>query len=280
MSRVVIVGAGELGGAVAYALASGDRVGRILLVDTAGKVAAGKALDIRQSAPVEGFHTQLDGTDDFSRVAGASVIVVADRFGGTEWQGEEGLGLLVRLAPYAGSAAIVFAGTTQATLIELAAGEARIARTRLVGSATEALASAARGIVAMEARCSPREVMLTVLGAPPSGFVVPWSEASIGGYALDRVLDQVQLTRIEARLPRLWPPGAYTLGTAAARVVEAILGSSRQSFSVLTLLSGEFGAKNRAGAIPALLSAGGIVHTRIPVLDGRERVLLGTALGV
>ena len=52
-------------------------------------------------------------------------------------------------------------------------------------------------MVALEAQCSPTEIGLTLLGAPPRGFVVPWSEASIGGHALERVLTQVQLSRIE-----------------------------------------------------------------------------------
>jgi malate/lactate dehydrogenase len=160
-----------------------------------------------------------------------------------------------------------------------ASREVSIPRARLIGSAPEALASAITAIVAMEARCAPGEVRLTVLGTPPNGFVVPWSEASIGGYALDRVLSQVQLSRIEARAARLWPPGPYTLGTAAARVVEALAGSSRRSFSVLTVLGGEFGVRNRVGAVPAHLSARGIVHTRVPALSTRERVQLETALG-
>lgn len=281
-SSIAIIGAGDLGGAVAQALASRDRVARILLVDAAAKVAAGKALDIQQSGAVAGFHARLDGTDDLTRAIGCDVCIVADRFGAgsPEWQGEEGLAMLKRLAPSLSSAPLVFAGTTHAPLIEVAVREAGLKRTRLVGSASEALASAVRAIVAMEARCAPREVMLTVLGAPPAGFVVPWSEASIGGYALDRALEQVQLTRIEARVARLWPPGPYALGMAAAQVTEAMINSSRASFAVITMLAGEFGAANRAGIVPARLSTTGIVHVRTPALNTRERVQLGTALGV
>jgi malate/lactate dehydrogenase len=122
-------------------------------------------------------------------------------------------------------------------------------------------------------------VILAVLGTPPAGFVVPWSEASIGGYALDRVLTQVQVRGIEGRVARLWPPGPYTLGTAAARIAEALVTSSRRSFSVLTMLGGEFGVRGRVGALPVLLSSHGIVHVRIPSLNPRERVQLETALG-
>jgi malate/lactate dehydrogenase len=130
----------------------------------------------------------------------------------------------------------------------------------------------------MEARCSPTEVMLNVLGTPPAGFVIPWSEASIGGFALERVLSPVQLTRLTARAARLWPPGPFALGQAAACVAAAVLHSSRRAFSVLTLLAGEFGVRGRVGAVPAILSTTGIVHTRVPSLSGRERVELETAL--
>ncbi len=280
-TTVAIVGAGDLGGAVAWALAASDDVQRLLLVDSQGSVAAGKALDIQQSGAVSGWHTRLEGTDDISRVQGAAVCVLADRAGqpAGEWQGDDALALLGRLAPYVGEVPMVMAGALQGPLMLSAGRELGLPRRRLIGSAPEALASAVKAIVALEARCSPTEVMLTVLGAPKAGFVIPWSEASIGGYALGSVLSQVQQVRVEALSQQLWPPGPGTLGTAAARVVSAVLQSSRRAHSVLTLLDGEFGVRHRVGAVPARLSATGIVETREPRLSTRERVQLETALG-
>ena len=216
--------------------------------------------------------------------------------------------MLARLNGYVGTAAgipaglgglppVVFAGTTQTALLLAASREAGIRRERLIGSAPEAFAAAVTAIVAMEARCSPSEVKVAVLGAPPGrpeglgglpsgisvqsgpSFVVPWSEASIGGYALERVLTQVQLARLENRLARLWPPGPYALGLAAARIVEAIVTSSRRSFTVLSVLGGEFGIRGRAGSLQVLLSPTGIAHVRVPTLNPRERVRIETALG-
>lgn len=281
MATVAIIGAGDLGGVIAQALAARDRVSRVRLVDAAAHAASGKALDIQQSGAVDAFHTRLDGTDDLSRVAGCHVCVIADRFGGKspEWQGDEALSMVTRLTSYLGDAPIVFGGAAHAELIGYASREARLPRERLIGSAPEALASAIAAIVAIEASCSSTEVALTVLGVPPSGFVVPWSEASVGGLTLDRVLSQVQLARIEARAARLWPPGPHALGTAAARVTEALLHASRRSFSVLTPLGGEFGVRDRVGALPAILAPRGIVHVRVPALTTRERVQLETALG-
>jgi malate/lactate dehydrogenase len=122
--------------------------------------------------------------------------------------------------------------------------------------------------------------MLTVIGRPPTGFVVPWSEASIGGYALQRTLSQAQLARIEARADHLWPPGPSSLGSAASAVTRAILSASRRSFSVLTWLEGEFGVRRVVGALPVQLEASGIADSRVPEMGSRERVRLQTALDV
>ena len=280
MSNVCILGAGELGGSTAHALARGERVGRVVLIDEHGTIAAGKALDIQQAGAVEGFHTHVTGTADITRVTGAAVVVVADAVRPSgEWQGEAGLSMMSRLQGYIGDAPIVFAGATHSELIHTAERDARFSRRRLLGSAPEALAAAIRSIVALEARCSPSEVTLSVLGAPPAGFVVPWSEASIGGYALERALSQVQIRQIEARVAHLWPPGPHALGAAAAGVVEALITSSRRAATVLTVLGGEFGVRGRVGALPCLVGPTGIIDVRLPTLNVRDRVQLETALG-
>ena len=279
MSTVAVFGAGDVGAACAQALALRDRAGRVLLIDSAASGAAGKALDIQQAGAIAGFHTRLEGTTDETRAIGCDVLVVADRLaaGSPEWQGEEALALLRRVAA-SSDVPIVLAGAAQATLMRSASRELRVAARRLIGSASEAFSSAVSAIVAMEARCSPTDVSVAVLGAPPDAFVIPWSEASIAGYALERTVTQVQLRRIEARTARLWPPGPYALGAAAAQVVEGMLDAARRSFNVLTILDGEFGVRNRVAAVPALLASHGVANIRTPLLNTREQVQLDTAL--
>src|SRR2546423_11335176 len=78
MREVAIVGAGELGGLVAHALARRNSAGLIRLIDDSGRVAEGKALDISQAAPVEGFATAIAGSTGLSAAAGADIVVIAD----------------------------------------------------------------------------------------------------------------------------------------------------------------------------------------------------------
>ncbi len=280
MSTVAILGAGPLGGAVAHAIAERGLASRVLLIDPTGQVAAGKALDIQQAGAITGTATHVNGTTETDRAIGCDVCVVADRGGaGGEWR-HESVEPIARLARSLGGAPLVFAGAEQDALMRTLAVETGIASRRMVGSASEALAAAIRAVVAMELGCSATEVSLSLLGRPPAGVVVPWVEASIGGYGLEKVMSQAQLARVEARVPRLWPPGAYTLGLAAADVVGAMLRTSRRPRSVLSVLDGEFGARQRVGAIPTFLGPSGILRTKVPTLNTRERVQVETALGI
>src|SRR5256885_12390885 len=79
MREVAIIGAGELGGALAHVLASRGAVRTLRLVDDKARVAEGKALDIAQAGPVQGFATEITGSGDVAAAGGGPVIVVADR---------------------------------------------------------------------------------------------------------------------------------------------------------------------------------------------------------
>lgn len=277
---MAIIGAGDLGGAVAQALATRESADRIVLVDEAASAAAGKALDIQQMCAITGAHPRLRGTADASEIMGCDACVVADRFGpaSSEWSGEDGRARLASLRVFVGTAPLLMAGVDQTALQKAAVREAGYRRQQVLGSAAEAYASAVKAIVALDARCAPAEVALSVLGAPSGGLVIPWSEASIGGYALQRVLDPVELGRIEQRAARLWPPRPYALGLAAAQVVEALLRTSRRTHNVFALLDGELGVRDRVASVPAFLDRSGITGVRQPSLSGREQVQLTTAL--
>jgi len=280
MQEVAIVGAGELGGALAHVLARRDAVRLIRLIDDKGRVAEGKALDIAQAAPVEGFATQLSGSTDWATGAGARVIVVADRFGRGEWSGDEGLQLVGQLARSAPAAVILCAGATQRELIDRGVRELRIGRMRLFGSAPDALAGGARALVALAANGSPRDVSLSVLGIPPSHTVIPWEDATLAGFSLTRILDEPSRRRIASRIAALWPPGPYALATAAALAIETIGGRTRRLVSSFVAPDTSAGVHSRTAAMPVRLGPAGIVDVISPTLSVVERVALENAIQV
>jgi malate dehydrogenase len=278
MQGVAIIGAGALGGALAHALAAADVVRTIRIVDESGHVAAGVALDIAQSSPISGFSTTVTGTADLIGAAGMDVVAVADRVQGGEWQGGDGLRLLQRLTRLAAGSVILCAGAAQRELVERGVRELGMPRERLLGSAPEALAAGLRAIVALEANGSPRDVSLTVLGVPPDHIVVPWEDASIGGFAATRALDGAARRRMAARVRLLWPPGPLALAAAAAQCARGLAGRSRQAVAAFVGPDDSQGRRVRAAALPVRLGSEGIARVELPALTARDRVALDNAM--
>jgi malate dehydrogenase len=278
MRVIAIIGAGELGGAAAYTLARQDAATAIRLIDDHGRVAEGKALDITQAAPIEGFTTEIAGSTDLMIAGGADIVVMADRAGSTEWQGEDAAMRLKRLVGLAPSAVIVCAGASQRDLIDRAVGELHIDRRRILGSAPEALASGVRALVALAINGSPQDVSVSVLGNPPAQTIIPWDDAAIGGYRLTRLLDEPTRRRLDSRLTAMWPPGPHALAAAVAKAVDAIFGRSRQMLSCFVAPDDSAGRRMRTAALPVTLGSRGVEAIVLPSLSVVDRVALDNAM--
>lgn len=281
MSFVAVIGAGELGGAAAQAIAALDCVAEVRLIDTAASVAAAVALDIMQAAPSHGYTTRVTASGDTRAAAGANAIVLADAFGppSKEWQGEEALALLRQLWAAAASDRTIFVcgGARLPALLPTAVRELRIDRKRIVGSAACAFESAARALVAPAVDGVGAAIDLMVVGAPGSLFA-SWSQATVSGEALATRLTAAQIAAFDARLPRLWPPGPYALASAAARACRDIVRGSRADLATFVVLDGEMQARGAVAALPVRLGPAGVVGIREPGLSAQERVRFGNAV--
>lgn len=278
MLDVAILGAGELGGSIAAVLARRQLARTIRLVDPHGQVAAGKALDIMQVAPIEGFAARISGSTEITTAAGATVLVVADRAAGTEWAGDDGLLLLKQLSQVAARRIVLCAGAEQRELIERGVRELGYPRGQLFGSAPEALAAAISALVALETNGSVRDVALMVLGRPPGNVVVPWEDVTVAGAAITRVLDEPARRRLAGRVAPLWPPGPYALANAAAEAIACISGRSRRIVSCFVAPDDSAGRRTRAAALPVRLGLEGIVKVEVPALSANARVALDNAM--
>jgi malate dehydrogenase len=278
MGFIAVVGSGALGGAVAQALAIRDRVSEVRLIDPAGQIARGKALDIQQSSPVDQFCTKLTAAESIDAAVGADAIVIADAAaGGAEHTGDAGLGLLRQLARSGSTSPIVCAGAGQRDLVGKAVEEVRMPRSAILGSAPAALESALRALAGLAIDGSGVEVGLRVVGVPPRAAVVAWEEATANGQPLSTEMPPHAIAGLAARIPGLWPPGPYALASAAARVVEAIVNGSRRRFSCFVVTeSGP--TRTSVGSMPVELGRGGVRRVVEPTLTTLERTALQSAL--
>ncbi len=268
MSLVAVFGAGPIGSAIAQRLAERGRVNRVLFIDDNKPVAEGKALDIQQSGPIEGYDTRLSADADPLAAASADVIVFADDTVNGAWDGDRGLALIGRLVRAGVAAPFVFAAPSQTALLETAARELHVAPNRLIGTAASAVSSIVASLVNIELGQTGTNVCVT--GRPPS-FVVGWSAATIDGALVSERVPAHRLLAISQSIGRLWPPGPQAISAPTTLIVEALIAGSRRLLPAVTILDGELGVRGRAGLLPVELGHGRVIRRDVPSLSPQER---------
>lgn len=253
---------------MAHRLLQRGRLPSVRIIDSSAAIAAGKALDIRQAAPVERFDVPVSTSDSVLAAASSAIIVVADDSAAGAWDGERGLGLVQQLVRAGSTAALVFAAPSQIPLMEICHRELGVAANRLIGTAPSALVGAVRALAGLELGVS--SVQLTVVGRPPA-FVIGWSAATTDGSLLtDRVAPH-RLAAISRTLPRLWPSGPYAIASATAAVVEALAAGSRRLLPAATIVEDEIDARGQAVMLPLELGSGRVLSRVVPTLSPQER---------
>jgi malate dehydrogenase len=271
MSVAAVLGAGEIGGAVAHTLAIRAGFLEIRLVDAAAGVAQGKALDIQQSGPLLHFDTRISGSTDVLSVTGADVVILADTANEGEWEGERGLALIGQLIRAGAGGAFVCATPKQTWLMEAGVRELGLGADRVVGTAASAIACAARALVAAEINGSPQDVAVTVVGRPP-GFVVAWSSATIAGSSIADYVAPHRLLAISQQLRALWPPKPQAIAAITAEISAGLAHGSRRHLPAMTVLDGEFGMRRVAAMLPVELGNKRVIRRLEPTLSPQERV--------
>jgi malate/lactate dehydrogenase len=222
---------------------------------------------------VENSSTTVTAAESLHAAAGAEVVAIADAVSGAEHAAETGLALVRQLRDAGIRGPFVFTGAAQRDLMAKALRELHLPATQLIGSAPYALESALRAMCGVIADRSPVEISLAVAGVPPKYVVVAWEEAAISGQPLTTVLGAHEIAAIAARIPGLWPPGPFALGSAAARIVEALSDGSRRRFSCFV-----DAGHGRVAAMPVEIERGGIRRVMQPALTRLEQTVLDNAL--
>ena len=272
---IAVIGSGELGATLARRLAAGEVFRRVLLLDPDVGRARGKALDILQSGPVEGFDTLVEG-GPLDQLGEVDAIALADppalEAGRPPSEAAE---ILDRLRASLGRAPLVIAGGHPA-VVEMAV-EKGFARDRVIGSAPVAITAAVRRQLALALEGRPRDVAAIVIGRPPGRLILPRGTALLGGLPVDRLAPaaaRAALGRVEGR----WP-GPAALAAAAARVLRALGSADPTLLCVMVSLAGEYGHRGRALAVPARLGHGRLLGVVEVDLDPVDRVAFDNAAG-
>jgi malate dehydrogenase len=270
--KVAILGAGELGATLARRLAEREAARQVVLVDPNEGKARGKALDLLQSGPVEGYDTRIEGGAELPE--GMDVAIAADPPDLEGRSSRDAAAWLRAVAPRLGRGPFLVAGDHGPTLVE-AAVRAGLPRDRVLGSAPLAWAGALRRAVARETGASAVDVGLTVLGLPPEHLVVPARSVTCAGIPLDGAAPTAFRRALEAVRRRVLGPVA--LATAADRVLSVLFARPGAVVPAWAMLDGELGHRGMALAVPVRLGAGRIQEVVDVAMEPVERVAFDNA---
>ena len=279
-AKIALIGAGQIGGTLAH-LAAMKELGDITLFDIAEGTPQGKALDIAQSGPSEGFDAAIKGVNSYADIAGADVCIVTagvPRKPGMSRDDLLGINLKVMKAVGEGikahaPGAFVICITNPLDAMVWALREfSGLPHNMVVGMAGVLDSARFRHFLSVEFNVSMRDVTAFVLGGHGDTMVPLIRYSTVGGVPLPDLVAMGWTTqdKLDAIVQRTRDGGAEIVGllktgsafyapaTAAIEMAEAYLKDQKRLLPCAAYVDGSFGLKGMYVGVPAILGAGGV----------------------
>jgi malate dehydrogenase len=293
--KIALIGSGMIGGTLAH-LVGLKELGDAVLFDVAEGLPQGKALDLSQASPVEGFDAALSGTQSYEGIAGADVCIVTagvPRKPGMSRDDLLGINLKVMKAvgegikAHAPNAFVICVTNPLDAMVWALREFSGLPANKVVGMAGVLDSSRFRLFLAREMNVSVENVTAFVMGGHGDSMVpLPRYSAVAGipipdlvkmGWISQAKLDEiVQRTRDGgAEIVGLLKTGSafYAPATSAIEMAEAYLKDKRKVLPCAAHLSGEYGLKDIYVGVPAVLGANGVERVVEIALDAGERAM-------
>ena len=275
MSKVTVIGAGNVGATVANVLAHKDIVKEIVLVDIVGDLAKGKALDTWQQAPIDNYSTSLIGTSDYADTANSDIVVITAGIPRKPGMSRDDListnanivtSVVKSVLEYSKNPIIIVVSNPLDVMTYAAFKASGLDRSRVFGMAGILDTARYRAFLATELNVSPKDIQALLLGGHGDTMVPLPRYTTVAGIPVTELIDSEKLTAIVDRtksgggeLVKLMGTSAwYAPGAAAAQMVEAIVKNESRIYPVCAHLTGEYGLKDVFVGVPVRMSKNGI----------------------
>lgn len=292
-AKIALIGAGQIGGTLAH-LVGLKELGDVVLFDIQEGVPEGKALDIAESAPVEGFDSRLVGTQTYEAVEGADVVIVTAGVARKPGMSRDDLleiNLKVMeqvgagLKKYAPDAFVICITNPLDAMVWALQRFSGLPTKKVVGMAGVLDSARFRHFLAEEFDVSVEDVTAFVLGGHGDTMVpltrystvagIPLPDLVAMGWTTQDKLDAiVQRTRDGgAEIVKLLKTGSafYAPAASAIEMAESYLKDKRRVMPCAAYLEGQYGVKNTYVGVPAVIGAGGIERIVEIDLDRSEK---------
>jgi malate dehydrogenase len=291
--KIALIGSGMIGGTLAH-LASLKELGDIVMFDIAEGTPQGKALDIAQSGPVEGFDARLSGVNDYAGIEGADVCIVTagvPRKPGMSRDDLLGINLKVMeqvgagIAKYAPDAFVICITNPLDAMVWALQKFSGLPKHKVVGMAGVLDSGRFRTFLADEFKVSVTDVTAFVLGGHGDTMVPLTRYSTVAGIPLTDLVKMgwISKERLEEIVQRTRDGGAEIVGllktgsayyapaASAIEMAESYLKDKKRVLPCAVALKGEYGQKDMYVGVPCIIGAEGVERVIEIELTGDEK---------
>ena len=293
-NKIALVGAGNIGGTLAF-LAGLKELGDIVLCDVADGIPQGKALDIAQSSPVDGFNVALSGaSNDYRAIKGADVVIVTAGVARKPGMSRDDLlginskvmgDVAAGIKQYAPKAFVIVITNPLDVMVAILQQKSGLPANKVVGMAGVLDSARFRYFLSEEFKVSVEDVTAFVLGGHGDSMVplvrystvagIPLPDLVKMGWTTQAKLDQiVQRTRDGgAEIVGLLKTGSafYAPAVSAIQMAESYLKDQKRVLPCAAHLTGQYGVKNIYVGVPVVIGKNGVERVVEIELNATEK---------
>ncbi len=274
-AKITVVGAGFVGSTTAQRLAEKE-LGDIVLHDIVDGIAQGKALDILQSACLEGFDVNVKGTTDPADYSDSDIVVVTSGLPRQPGMSRDDLlmknyeivkGVSENIKKYAPNSVVIVVSNPLDVMTYVAAAVTQFPKERVIGMAGVLDSARFRCFIAMELGVSQRDVQAMVLGGHGDDMVPLIRYSTVSGISVDKLIPAKRLEELVVRtrnggaeIVKLLQKGSayYAPSSSVVQMVSSIVRGSNRVLPCAAWCTGQYGIKNQFVGVPCRLGSSGV----------------------
>ena len=287
--KIALIGAGNIGGTLAH-LCALKHLGDVVLFDVVEGLPQGKALDLLESGPIEGFDASITGTNSYADIAGADVCIVTAGLARKPGMSRDDLlatnakiitSVAEGIKQHASNAFVIVVSNPLDAMVTQMKRVTGFPKNRVVGMAGVLDSSRYRTFVALELGVSVESVQAIVLGGHGDDMVPVRSTCTVGGVPIAKLIKPERLDAIEERTRKaggeivgLLKTGSafYSPASAAIQMAEAYLRDRKRILPCAAYLEGEYGVRGFYVGVPVLIGGGGVERViELELTDGEKK---------
>lgn len=275
MSKVTIVGAGNVGATCANVLAHEDICNEVVLIDIQGNLAKGKALDTWQQAPVDGYSTRVVGGDDYALSADSDIVIITAGIPRKPGMSRDDListnakivvSVTENILKYTKNPIIIVVSNPLDVMTYACWKASGLSDKRVFGMAGVLDTARYRAFLAEEIGCSPKDIQAILMGGHGDTMVPLPRYTTVSGIPVSELVKKDKLDAIIERtkfgggeLVNLMGTSAwYAPGAAAAQMAISILKNENRIYPCCVRLNGQYKLKDIFVGTPVKLGRKGI----------------------